>query len=102
MNNLIEAIKQRQRQANLNDTALASLLGVDRSTWSKIKSGKRNPGIKFLRAVDQRLMHVEISDTLPIENPLKQLLEPQGRGLKRFCVELLGRIDKRLRKQWKL
>jgi len=92
MTNLIEAIKQRQSQANLSDTALASLLGVDRSTWSKIKSGKRNPGIKFLRAVDQRLMHVEISDTLPINNPLKQPSGAQGRGLKRFCVGLLALI----------
>ena len=96
MNNLIEAIKQRQRQANLNDTALASLLGMDRSTWAKIKSGKRNPGIKFLRAVDQRLMHVEISDTLPAKTLPKPSPEPQGRALKRFCVGLMGKIRERL------
>jgi len=94
MNNLVEAIKQRQKQSNLTDTALASLLGVDRSTWAKIKNGTRNPGIKFLKAVDQRLMHVEISDTIPTQNPLKQASEPQGRGIKRFIVELLGRIRK--------
>jgi len=98
MNNLIEAIKQKQRQANLNDTAFALFLGMDRSTWAKIKSGKRNPGIKFLRAVDQRLMHVEISDTLPTRIPFRQPPEPQGRGLKRFCVGLLARIRERLRK----
>jgi len=28
------------------------------------------------------------------QNPLARALEPQGRGLKRFFVELLGRIRK--------
>jgi len=32
-------------------------------------------------------------------NPLKQPSEAQGRGLKRFCVELLGRIRERLQKK---
>lgn len=92
MNNLIEAIKQRQSQAKLSDTALALLLGMDRSTWAKIKSGKRNPGIKFLRAVDQRLMHVEIADTLTPENPIEQFSQPQGRGIKRFYGGLVRRL----------
>ena len=64
MNNLIEAIKQKQRQDGLSDTALALLLGIDRSTWAKIKSGQRNPGMKFLKAVSKKLMPVEISDTI--------------------------------------
>jgi len=51
MNNLVEAIKQKQGQAELTDGALSKLLGIDRSTWSYIKSGKRNPGMKFLSSV---------------------------------------------------
>ena len=51
MNNLIEAIKEKQRQNKLSDGALALILGIDRSTWAYIKSGKRKPGMKFLAAV---------------------------------------------------
>jgi len=51
MNNLIEAIKHKQKESDLTDNGLASILGIDRSTWSYIKSGKRNPGLKFLSAV---------------------------------------------------
>jgi len=29
-------------------------------------------------------------------NPLKPTSEPQGRGLKRFCVELIGKVKNRL------
>lgn len=28
------------------------------------------------------------------QNPLRQALEPLGKGLKRFCVGLLGRIKR--------
>ena len=70
VNNFIEAIKQKQRQNELTDTALASLLGIDRSTWSKIKSGTRNPGVKFIRAVNEKLMPVGIGDIItPYQKP---------------------------------
>ncbi len=64
MDKLIELVKQKQREKELSDTALATLLGIHRSTWAKIKSGTRSPGIKFLRAVNDKLMPVEISDNL--------------------------------------
>jgi len=49
--NLIEAIKKEQAGRKLNDTQLARLLEIDLSTWSRIKSGERPPGGKFLKAV---------------------------------------------------
>jgi len=36
-----------------------------------------------------------------IRNPLKQPSEPQGRALKRFCVELIGRLRRALNKEEK-
>lgn len=68
MNNLIEAVKKYQQDEKLSDNQLTKLLRIDRSTWSYIKSGKRNPGIKFLRAIAREipklnsLVYVEISD----------------------------------------
>ncbi len=76
MNNLVEAIKKYQANEKLTDGQLGKLLGVDRSTWSKIKSGERNPGMKFLRATAreipklQSLIYVEITDSgLPTTIP---------------------------------
>ena len=88
MNSLIEAVKQKQRQDEITDNALASLLGIDRSTWSKIKSGKRNPGMKFIRAVNERLMPVEMSDI--ITTTLSQT--SQNGKLARFRAWLKGFI----------
>lgn len=69
MNNLIETIKKYQQDKNLSDNQFAKLLGIDRSTWAYIKSGKRNPGMKFLRAIAHELpqlspsIYEEITDT---------------------------------------
>ena len=60
MNSWVEAVKEKQRQKGLTDDALASLLGIDRSTWSKIKSGKRKPSLMFLFAVNDKLMPVNM------------------------------------------
>lgn len=48
---LVEALRQRQRREKLTDIALAGLLGVNHSTWSRIKSGDRRPGVKVLNAI---------------------------------------------------
>ena len=47
-NGLIEDIKELQILRGISDAQLARQAGVDGSTWSKIKSGKANPGRKFL------------------------------------------------------
>ena len=75
VNNLVEAIKQHQRDRSLSDNQLAKLLGIDRSTWAYIKCGKRNPGMKFLRAIGREiptlepLIYVEITDTVTPSRP---------------------------------
>lgn len=51
MDTLINALKQRQEERRINDGELAILLHVHRTTWCYIKSGKRTPGTKFLKAV---------------------------------------------------
>lgn len=48
---LVEAVRQHQRREKLTDIALADLLGINHSTWSRIKSGDRRPGVKFLNAI---------------------------------------------------
>ena len=53
--NLIEAIRAEQAERELSDTDLAKLLGIDLSTWSRIKRGQRPPGGKFLKAVMSNL-----------------------------------------------
>jgi len=55
---LIEAIKKEQGERGLNDTKLSALLGIDLSTWSRIKRGVRPPGGKFLTAVMRNLPEI--------------------------------------------
>jgi len=59
MNNLVEAVKKYQAEEEFNDSQLAQFLGIDKSTWSYIKSGKRKPGLKFLRAVVAKIPHLK-------------------------------------------
>lgn len=100
MNNLIEAVRQYQRDKKISDNQFSQLLGLDRSTWAYIKSGKRNPGIKFFRAIARELpqfkslIYEEITDTLPQKSP-QMHQEAQGWGLKKFYRELLGWLKKR-------
>jgi len=55
MNKVIEAIKEYQEQNRISDGGLIKLLQIDRSTWSLLKRGKRNPGVKFLKAVAREI-----------------------------------------------
>lgn len=77
MNKLIEATKVKQKASGLSDKRFASSLGIDRSTWSYLKSGKRNPGMKFLAAIAQNfpdlkpLIDVEIYDMGTSSNALQ-------------------------------
>ena len=60
-NNLIEDIKRLQKLKGLSDTQLARQIGVDLSTWSKIKSGKANPGGRFLRGIINAFPELHLS-----------------------------------------
>lgn len=84
MDNLVDAIKQKQGQQKISDKKLASLLGIHRTTWAYIKSGRRNPGIKFLSAVAntfpelRTLVDVEIYDNLATTPTLTHQDKQQG------------------------
>ncbi len=58
---LVEDIKRLQTLKGLSDTQLARQIGVDLSTWSKIKSGDRNPGGRFLRGVINAFPELHLS-----------------------------------------
>jgi len=55
MKNLIEAIKHLQKTNHMSDGYLATILRLDRSTLSYVKSGEREIGVKFLSAVVNEL-----------------------------------------------
>ena len=59
MNKLIDTIDRYQEEHQLSDRQFADLIGFDPSTLSKLKSGSRNPGARFLKA----LAHVGIYDS---------------------------------------
>jgi len=98
MNNLIEAIKQYQANENLSDTQLGKLLGIDRSTWAYIKSGRRNPGVKFLRAVAHEIpqlasvIHVEIFDSDLSTTPSQTAQDSKLGRFKAWLMSLLDRL----------
>lgn len=51
MNKLIDAIDRYQEEHELSDRQFANLIGLHPSTLSKLKSGSRNPGARFLKAL---------------------------------------------------
>lgn len=55
MKDLIERIEKYQEDKGISDIRLTTILGVHPTTWYYIKAGKRNPGMKFLRAVEREL-----------------------------------------------
>jgi len=58
MHKLIQAICTHQEDNSLSDHQLAELLGVDGSTWSYIKTGKRSAGPKVLGAIARLFPHL--------------------------------------------
>lgn len=52
MKNLIDTIRQCQKNKGLTDTEFARRLGYrDRSSWAYIKSGRCPPSLRFFRGV---------------------------------------------------
>lgn len=68
MNMLVVKIQQVQKESGLSDGAFADKVGIDRSTWSYIKSGKRRPGARVLSAIMKHFPQL----TLDIMNYLSQ------------------------------
>ena len=67
MDNRVAIMKNRQEQERLTDEAFTALLGVHRTTWAKVKSGDRKPGLKLLSAFDQQFPHERIFDSISSE-----------------------------------
>jgi transcriptional regulator with XRE-family HTH domain len=61
MNKLIEDIKKVQNLKGLSDAELSRLIGVDASTWSKIKNGKSSPGGRFLRGLTRNFPELRLT-----------------------------------------
>ena len=66
-----EKLKAKQEVEGLNDQAFASKLGVSRTLWSLVKSGAREPGMKFVKAVMRTYpeLTVEMMDFMRDANP---------------------------------
>jgi len=50
---IITKVIVKQSTAEMTDVALAKKLGISRQLWGKVKTGKRNPGIKTLTAISR-------------------------------------------------
>lgn len=51
---LIATLAARQEAAELNEREFAAHLGVGQATWTLIRTGQHQPGVKFIRAVLRR------------------------------------------------
>jgi DNA-binding XRE family transcriptional regulator len=69
IDNRVDKMQNRQRDAGLTDEKFASLLGIHRTTWAKVKAGTRKPGLKLLSAFDQAFPHERIFDHEPTDSP---------------------------------
>lgn len=61
MNKLIEDIKKVQNLKGLSDAEFSRSIGVDASTWSKIKNGKAPPGGRFLRGIARNFPELRLT-----------------------------------------
>jgi transcriptional regulator with XRE-family HTH domain len=48
---IVTELKKRKGNLGISDTAFARLLGISRSAWSLIQSGKRPVGLALLRGI---------------------------------------------------
>ena len=48
---IIKKIIEKQKELALSDASFSRELGISRPLWALLKSGKREPGMKFIKAV---------------------------------------------------
>jgi len=48
---IIEKLKAKQKELGISDIAFAKQIGISRPLWALVKTGKRGPGMKFIKAV---------------------------------------------------
>ena len=102
---LINKVSAAQIREQLSDSDMAERLGCSRQLYQMTRSGKIPLGNKILKGIS--IVFPELQQDViyflsnndnrlsnNANNPLSQPSEPQGRGLKRFFVGLLGRIRK--------
>jgi len=51
MNRVVEAVAEKQKALNLNESEMARKLGISRTLWYLLKAGEREPEKSFLGAV---------------------------------------------------
>ena len=100
----IAKLVELQVKGELTDREMAERLGCSRQLWQMTRSGRTPLGKTMAKCITRNFSELnqdiiyflaQSADKLSNEgdrNPLSQLSEPQGRGIKRFFVELLGRI----------
>ena len=64
----VEKMQNRQRVEVLTDEKFASLLGIHRTTWAKVKAGTRKPGLKLLSAFDRAFPDERIFNHMPTDS----------------------------------
>ena len=104
----IAKLSEIQNKGELTDTEMAERLGCSRQLWQMTRTGRIPLSNTIIRCITKNFpdLHQDViyflaqdGDRLSQKgdrNPLRQPSEPQGGGLKRFCVGLLRRIKKRL------
>ena len=107
---LADKVRAIQLREQLSDRQMGQLLNVSRQLYQMSRAGKIPFGNKILKGISAAFpeLHQDViyflsndadkSSRIATQNPLKSTSEPQGRGIKRFFVELLGKFRKGLRK----
>ena len=103
---IIGKLKGIQVREGFIDAKMAQLLGCSRQLYQMTRSGKIPLGLKIPKGISVAFPELKEeaqnflsndAQKLPRDankNPLKSTSGAQGRGIKRFFVELLGRIKR--------
>ena len=59
MTDLLNEVIAEQKRLGMNDSQFATFLGVNRSTWSRIKRGQRKISLGFIRCLMSKLPGLE-------------------------------------------
>ncbi|MBA7472477.1 hypothetical protein ES707_07804 [subsurface metagenome] len=102
---VVSKLRGIQVREGLSDGEMAKQLCCSRQLYQMTRTSKIPLGNKILRGISATFPELQKDVIYFLSNndkklsnhakyPLRQPSEPQGRGLKRFFVELLGRIRK--------
>ena len=102
MNKLIETIEEYQKKYHLTDSRFSQLVSLDRSTLSRIKNGKRNPGVRVLRAISQipELKDVSFIYLMGGNAPPKRHQRPPSQDLRGYLAKVIGMVLSKVGKRF--